>query len=112
MKSILIGVLLAFTNAKDESVDDKLKDAAALTRVASDKSPLPEVKAPAADLPEAEPKAAPAAEPESKDKIHFFIFDNKKMLWNNDFELYRKEHGGDGDENNCRLAESDNWLGA
>ena len=72
-----------------------------MARVASDK--------PAAK--EAAP-ADPVSEAENQSKLHFFIFDNKKMLWNNDWELYRTEHGGNGDETNCRLAESDNWLGA
>ena len=64
MKAILIGLLLAFTNAKDESTDDKLKDAAALGKVASDKSELPKVDAPTAE-PVEEAKAEPAAAAEN-----------------------------------------------
>ena len=43
--------------------------------------------------------------------LHFFDFDNAKMLWNEDFEGYRNARD-DNDSNNCRLAESDNWMGA
>ena len=80
-------------------------------RVASDKpaaaeAPGSEAKAESAGAP---PSDAPA---DNNDKLHFFVFDNAKMLWANDWENYRHEHGGDGEENNCRLAETDNWLGA
>ena len=44
--------------------------------------------------------------------VNFFDFDNAKMLWKNDWEYYRDVHGNDADGNNCRLAESDNFLGA
>ena len=44
------------------------------------------------------------------DKLHFFDFDNAKMLWNNDWEAYRENR--EAVEHNCRLAESDNFLGA
>ena len=108
MKAILFAALIALTNAK-ESVDSELKLADTIGRVASDKPAA--AAAPAEEAPAAEP--APAAAPENnQDKLHFFVFDNAKMLWNNDWELYRHEHGGDGEENNCRLAETDNWLGA
>ena len=44
--------------------------------------------------------------------VNFFDFDNSKMLWKGDWEYYRSIHGNDADDNNCRLAESDNFLGA
>ena len=44
--------------------------------------------------------------------VNFFDFNNAKMIWNNDWENYRNVHGNDADDNNCRLAESDNFLGA
>uniref|UniRef100_A0A7S3FTH7 Uncharacterized protein n=1 Tax=Strombidium rassoulzadegani TaxID=1082188 RepID=A0A7S3FTH7_9SPIT len=43
------------------------------------------------------------------DKLHFFDFDNAKMIWRNDWEFYRNTRG---DSNDCKLAESDNFLGA
>ena len=43
--------------------------------------------------------------------LHFFDFNNARMLWKEDWEGYRAARD-DGDGNNCRLAESDNWLGA
>ena len=46
----------------------------------------------------------------SDDKLHFFEFDNAKMLWNNDWEAYRTVR--EATEHDCRLAESDNYLGA
>ena len=46
------------------------------------------------------------------DKLHFFNFDNAKMIWNNNWAAYRDARDPDGDANNCRLAESDNFLGA
>ena len=46
----------------------------------------------------------------SDDKLHFFDFDNAKMLWNNDWEHYRDVR--QATEHDCRLAESDNYLGA
>ena len=44
------------------------------------------------------------------DKLHFFEFDNAKMIWKNDWDFYRnsRDHG----EHDCKLAESDNFLGA
>ena len=45
----------------------------------------------------------------NEDKLHFFEFDNAKMLWKNDWEAYRDARG---DFNDCKLAESDNYLGA
>ena len=47
--------------------------------------------------------------------LHFFDFDNAKMIWKNDWNAYQADRaaadiGGAG--NNCRLAESDNFLGA
>jgi hypothetical protein len=107
MKAILFAALIALTSAK-ESVDSELALADTLGRVAGDKP----AAAPAAPA-EVDAGAEASAEPiKNEDKLHFFNFDNAKMLWSNDWELYRKEHGGDGEENNCRLAESDNWLGA
>ena len=41
--------------------------------------------------------------------ISFFDFDNAKMIWNKDWEAYRNARS---DDNNCKLPESDNWLGA
>ena len=52
------------------------------------------------------------AEMTNDEKLHMFDFDNAKMLWKNDWEYYRSVHGSDTDDNNCRLAESDNFLGA
>lgn len=52
---------------------------------------------------------------ENQDKLHIFDFDNAKMLWKNDwayYREYREAQDADGDGNNCRLAESDNYLGA
>ena len=48
------------------------------------------------------------------EKLHMFEFDNAKMLWNNNFEEYRKarESRGDQFDNDCKLAESDNYFGA
>ena len=51
----------------------------------------------------------------AQDDLHFFDFDNAKMLWKNDFAAYqaaREEADIGGEGNNCRLAESDNYLGA
>ena len=48
----------------------------------------------------------------NNDKLHFFDFDNAKMIWNNNWSAYRDARDPDGDGNNCRLAESDNFLGA
>ena len=44
------------------------------------------------------------------DKLHFFEFDNAKMLWHNDWEAYRDAR--EAVEHDCKLAESDNYLGA
>merc|ERR1719329_1334188 len=44
------------------------------------------------------------------EKLHFFDFDNAKMLWNNDWEAYRTAR--EETEHDCRLAETDNFLGA
>ena len=44
------------------------------------------------------------------EKLHFFDFDNAKMLWNNDWEAYRAAR--EETEHDCRLAETDNFLGA
>ena len=48
---------------------------------------------------------------EDDGSLHFFDFNNAKMIWKEDWEFYRSQRD-DGDGNNCRLAESDNWLGA
>ena len=42
--------------------------------------------------------------------LHFFEFDNAKMLWKNDWEAYRDAR--ESTEHDCRLAETDNWHGA
>ena len=52
---------------------------------------------------------------ENQDKLNMFEFDNAKMLWENNYDAYkdfRFAQDADGDGNNCRLAESDNFLGA
>ena len=43
------------------------------------------------------------------DKLHFFDFDNAKMLYKGDWNLYKKSRPHDND---CSIAESDNWKGA
>ena len=71
--------------------------------------------APPAELPI---KAVKPAEPEAatpQEKLSFFEFDNAKMLYNNDFGAYRdmRESQALGlPDNNCKLAESDNFYGA
>ena len=45
------------------------------------------------------------------DKLHFFEFDNAKMIWKNDWEFYRNTRDKNG-EHDCKLAESDNFMGA
>ena len=42
-------------------------------------------------------------------KLHFFDFDNAKMLYKGDWTLYKKSRPHDND---CSIAESDNWKGA
>lgn len=44
-------------------------------------------------------------------ELKFFDFNNAKMLWHENWEEYRNARD-DGDGNNCRLAESDNYYGA
>ena len=39
----------------------------------------------------------------------FDPMDNKNKIWKNDYETYRSYRI---DDNNCRLPESKNWLGA
>ena len=41
--------------------------------------------------------------------LHFFEFDNAKMIWKNNWDGYRNEREN---MNTCKLAESDNWKGA
>ena len=48
---------------------------------------------------------------EDDGSLHFFDFNNANMIWKKDWEAYRQVRD-DGDSNNCRLAESDNWYGA
>ena len=48
---------------------------------------------------------------EDDGSLHFFDFNNANMIWKKDWEGYRNARD-DGDGNNCRLAESDNWYGA
>ena len=43
------------------------------------------------------------------DKLHFFNFDNSKMLYKGDWAEYKKSRPHDND---CSIAESDNWKGA
>ena len=47
--------------------------------------------------------------------VHFFDFDNAKMLYQDNFEQYRADREAQAlglPDNNCRLAESDNYYGA
>merc|ERR1719201_2807403 len=44
-----------------------------------------------------------------EDKLHFFDFDNAKMLYKGDWAAYKKSRPHDND---CSIAESDNWKGA
>ena len=54
--------------------------------------------------------AAAATEiPTGQDKLHFFDFDNAKMLYKGDWASYKASRPHDND---CSLAESDNWKGA
>ena len=70
----------------------------------------------AGDIAAATP--AKPAEPLStlaQEKLAFFEFDNAKMLYNNDFDKYRdmrEEQALGMPDNNCKLAESDNFYGA
>ena len=43
------------------------------------------------------------------DKLHFFDFDNAKMLYKGDWAAYKRSRPHDND---CSIAESDNWKGA
>ncbi len=54
---------------------------------------------------------AVVAQDAAKSDLHFFDFNNARMLWKEDWEGYRNARD-DGDGNNCRLAESDNYYGA
>merc|ERR1712166_902704 len=47
--------------------------------------------------------------PTGQDKLHFFDFDNAKMLYKGDWAAYKKSRPHDND---CSIAESDNWKGA
>ena len=47
--------------------------------------------------------------PKGEDKLHFFDFDNAKMLYKGDWNSYKKSRPHDND---CAIAESDNWKGA
>ena len=53
--------------------------------------------------------AAAAEIPTGQDKLHFFDFDNAKMLYKGDWASYKASRPHDND---CSLAESDNWKGA
>merc|ERR1740117_1065573 len=44
--------------------------------------------------------------------IHMFDFDNAKMIWKNDFGFYESQRRRADDSHDCRLAESDNFMGA
>merc|ERR1712149_137551 len=50
-----------------------------------------------------------AAAGSDDDKLHFFDFDNAKMLYKGDWAAYKKSRPHDND---CSIAESDNWKGA
>ena len=50
----------------------------------------------------------PSAEAQT-DKLHFFDFDNAKMLYKGDWAAYKKSRPHDND---CSIAESDNWKSA
>ena len=50
-----------------------------------------------------------AAQEDDADKLHFFDFDNSKMLYKGDWAAYKKSRPHDND---CSIAESDNWKGA
>ena len=70
----------------------------------------------AQDIAAATP-AAPAepASTDAQEKLAMFEFDNAKMLYKDDFEAYRKmreEQALGLPDNNCKLAESDNFYGA
>merc|ERR1712070_785404 len=52
---------------------------------------------------------AVAAIPAGQDKLHFFDFDNAKMLYKGDWAAYKASRPHDND---CSLTESDNWKGA
>ena len=43
------------------------------------------------------------------DKLHLFDFDNAKMLYKGDWAAYKRSRPHDND---CSIAESDNWKGA
>merc|ERR1712110_339242 len=47
--------------------------------------------------------------PTGQDKLHFFDFDNAKMLYKGDWAAYKASRPHDND---CSLAESDNWKDA
>ena len=47
--------------------------------------------------------------PDGQDKLHFFDFDNAKMLYKGDWNAYKATRPHDND---CSIAESDNWKGA
>ena len=53
--------------------------------------------------------ATVSAIPDGEDKLHFFDFDNAKMLYKGDWAAYKKSRPHDND---CSIAESDNWKGA
>ena len=50
-----------------------------------------------------------AVQMEKDDKLHFFDFDNAKMLYKGDWAAYKRSRPHDND---CSIAESDNWKGA
>ena len=52
-----------------------------------------------------------AVKPGSPFKGQTDPMDNKAKVWKNDWELYRS-YRDDADQNDCRIPESKNWLGA
>ncbi len=53
--------------------------------------------------------ASASAATKDDDKLHFFDFDNAKMLYKGDWAAYKRSRPHDND---CSIAESDNWKGA
>ena len=53
--------------------------------------------------------ASASAATKDDDKLHFFDFDNAKMLYKGDWAAYKATRPHDND---CSIAESDNWKGA
>jgi hypothetical protein len=81
-------------------------------------SALPgELGAAAPSATEAAEAVSPATNKEvaAEVNVHFFDFDNAKMLYKDNFEQYRADREAQAQglpDNNCKLAESDNYYGA